>query len=293
MSDFVWEGEGGLPSEHVLEAAVHVATLLDDPSSAAVDARESYWRKALGGSFGPSDLHLGERLLIDIGLVIECDEHLSASAELRTLLKGSFEGMASVIASRVLELTPPVTESGSLEKSLAKLVPDAERREELLAVLERRFDDSRRRAIGAIGEQLVVDTARRELRGLGYPDLAREVRQLSLETDQAGYDISAPRIGGPKRLLEVKATTAKNQNRVSIYLSRNEADTGQRYESQWALVICRVLDVDEKRGELLGWLPVGSLRSFFPLDTDRGRWESIELEIKVAELFPGMPGATN
>lgn len=293
MSDFVWEGDDGLPSGHVLEAAVHVATLLDDPSSAAADARESYWRKALGGSFGPSDLRLGERLLIDIGLVIEADEHLRASAELRTLLEGSFEGMASVVAGRVLELTPPAVDSGSLKKSLSKLVPDAERREELLAVLGRRFDDDRRRAVGAIGEQLVVDTARAELRGLGYSDLAREVRQLSLETDQAGYDISAPRIGGSKRLLEVKATTAKDQDRVSIYLSRNEADTGQRYESQWALVVCRVFDVDEKRGELLGWLPVGSLRSFFPLDTDRGRWESAELEINVAELFPGLPGATN
>lgn len=293
MSDFVWEGEDGLPSEHVLEAAVHVATLLDDPSSATADARESYWRKALGGSFGPSDLRLGERLLIDIGLVIEAGEHLSASPELRALLEGSFEGIASVVAGRVLELTPAAVESGSLEESLSKLVPDAERREELLASLGRRFDDSWRRVVGGVGERLVVDTAREELRGLGYPDLAREVRQLSLETDQAGYDISAPRISGPKRLLEVKATTAKDEDRVSIYLSRNEADTGQRYESQWALVICQVLNVEEKRGKVLGWLPVSSLRSFFPLDTGRGQWESAELEINLAELFPGMPGATN
>jgi hypothetical protein len=293
VSDFVWRGKDGLPSEHVLEAAMHVATLLDAPSSAAADARESYWRKALGGSFGPSDLRLGERLLVDVGLVVEADEHLSASTELRTLLEGSFEGMASVVASRVLELTPSAAESGSLEKGLSNLVPDAERREELLAALGRRFDDSQRRAIGAIGEQLVIDAAREELRGLGYPDLAREVRQLSLETDQAGYDVSAPRIGGPKRLLEVKATTAKDPDRVSIYLSRNEADTGQRFDSQWALVVCRVLDLDEKQGELLGWLPVGDLRSFLPLDTDRGRWKSAELEIDVAELLPGMPGATN
>jgi hypothetical protein len=293
VSDLIWKGEDGLPSEHVLEAAVHVATLLDYPSSATVDARESYWRKALGGSFGPSDLRLGERLLVDIGLVIEVDEHLSASAELRALLEGSFDGMACVVAGRVLELTPPAVEGDSLEESLSKLVPDAERREELLAALGRRFDDSRRRAVGAVGEQLVVDTAREELRGLGYPELAREVRQLSLETDQAGYDISAPRIGGPKRLLEVKATTAKDPDRVSIYLSRTEADTGQRFESQWALVVCRVLDVDEKQGELLGWLPVGSLRSYFPVDTGRGRWESAELKIDIAELLPGVPGATN
>jgi Protein NO VEIN, C-terminal len=292
VSDFVWKGDDGLPSEHVLEAAVHVATLLDDPSSAAADARESYWRKALGGSFGPSDLRLGERLLVDIGLVIETDERLSASAELRGLLEGSFEGMARVVAGRALELTPPAAESGSFEESLSKLVPNAERREELLAALRRRFDDGRRRAVGAVGEQLVVDTVREELRGLGYPDLAREVRQLSLESDQAGYDISAPLIGGPKRLLEVKATTAEDQDRVSLYLSRNEADTGLRYESQWALVLCRVLDVEEKRGELLGWLSVGSLRNHFPLDTSRGRWANIELEINVAELYPGVPGAT-
>jgi len=293
VNDFVWKGKDGLPSEHVLEAAAHVATLLDDPSSAAADARESYWRRALGGSFGPPDLRLGERLLVDIGLVIEVGGHLSASAELRTLLEGSFEGMASVVAGRVLELTPLAVESDSFEEGLSKLVPDAARREELLAALGRRFDDSRRRAVGAVGEQLVVETVREELRALGYPELAREVRQLSLETDQAGYDISAPRIGGPKRLLEVKATTAKDPDGVSIYLSRNEAETGQRFESQWALVICRVLDVEEKQGELLGWLPMGSLRNCFPVDTGRGRWESAELEIEVAELLPGVPGATN
>ncbi len=44
---------------------------------------------------------------------------------------------------------------------------------------------------------------------MGRSDLARDVRRVSLLSDQLGYDVNAPRVAGPPRLLEVKATTVE------------------------------------------------------------------------------------
>ena len=106
--------------------------------------------------------------------------------------------------------------------------------------LARRFDETLQRLVGDIGEEIVVNAARSELRAMGRPELAREVRRVSLLSDQLGYDVSAPRVSGRPRLLEVKATTAELVGpSVNAHLSRNEADTGAAL-ADWALVICAI-----------------------------------------------------
>jgi len=85
-----------------------------------------------------------------------------------------------------------------------------------------------RREVGEIGEDIVTGAARSELLDLGHADLARAVRRVSLISDQLGYDVVAPRVGGPNRLLEVKATTGPHDDPIRIHLSRNEAAVGAR-----------------------------------------------------------------
>jgi hypothetical protein len=70
-------------------------------------------------------------------------------------------------------------------------LPDAQRRQELLLALAQRFDDTHRRLIGEIGEDLVLEAARAELQQVGHADLARSVRRVSLTSDQLGYDVTA------------------------------------------------------------------------------------------------------
>src|SRR5207248_5711403 len=53
-----------------------------DLGSRVADTRESYWHRATGGLFGPPDLELGERLLIDCRLVEERDGKLYPLLEL-------------------------------------------------------------------------------------------------------------------------------------------------------------------------------------------------------------------
>jgi hypothetical protein len=286
-----WAGPAGLPTPHVVRAALHVAALLDQRGSLVADARETYWHRATGGAFGPPDLRLGERLLIDCGLVVERDGTLYPLADLSAMLDGTVEDAVATISARALTAS---LEDGPLNlehaEALAELVPHPARREELLAALGRRFDDSYRRLLGEIGEELVVAALRHELHDLGYPELARAVRHLSLETDQAGYDISAPRIVGAARLLEVKATTSLDERAHTVYLSRNEADTGAKY-LDWSLVICRITDVDARVGNIVGWCPAARLAGTLPIDADGGRWESAVIDVPASVLVPGLPSA--
>ncbi|HEX7197788.1 MAG TPA: DUF3883 domain-containing protein, partial [Candidatus Limnocylindria bacterium] len=171
------------------------------------------------------------------------------------------------------------------EAAVGELVEDPARREELLLALGRRFDDAARREVGAAGEDLVVAHARAELASLGYPDLARNVRRVSLVSDQLGYDVAAPRVSGGDRLLEVKATTG---NRGEIFLSRNEATVGLRLKD-WALVVCAVDDVDARTGSVLGWCRGTDLRPLLPTDAPGGSWQSVAIELDRLPLQAGLP----
>ena len=287
-----WAGPTGLPTAHAVKAALHVAALLDRRGSAVADARESYWRRATDGLFAPPDLELGQRLLVNCHLVEERERVLYSRGELEQILDGAAEDAVAAICARAAEFaSAPMTWGPLLEadSQLGELIPDPGRREEFLRALGRRFDDTLRRLLGAIGEELVVAVARAELVSLGYPELARSVRHLSLQTDEAGYDISAPRVVGGRRLLEVKATTGAGEE-VDVHLSRNEAETGLRYPD-WSLVLCRVTDLGRREAEIVGWCPARQLVPALPADAERGRWEAAELTLTIDELVPGLPSA--
>ena len=284
-----WAGRDGLPTIHVCQAALHAASLIDSGGSPLAEARESYWHKATGGTFTPVDLATGEALLKDVGLVAERDGRLFLSGPLEELLDGSPEDAYAGLALEASCLSPPPEEAEpeGLEGALEALVPDAQRREELLLARAQRFDDSTRRLIGEIGEQTVVRFAREELVKLGREDLARQVRRVSLGSDALGYDVNAPRVTGQPRLLEVKSTTRPGEA-VSIHISRNEANVGERFAA-WALVLCRVVDVDARRAEVCGWCPASAFAGRLPQDSRGGRWEHAAIEIRQADLTPGLP----
>lgn len=288
----VWAGPDGIPTAHVARAAVHVAAVIDESGSRVVDADESYWRRATGGLYAPPDLRLGQRLLIDVGLVEERDGMLYPTPHLQQLVERADDDSAAALTLWTAEqaVDPALTSpsDAALSATLEELVDDPARREQMLIALGRRFEDAHQRLVGEIGEELVLAAARAELQGLGYPTLAARVRRLSLETDQAGYDITAPRIIGSSRLLEVKATTATAAAEISIHLSRNEFKTGIRY-SDWSLVVCRITDVPARTGEIIGWSTAAALGALTPTDGEHGQWESALLTLDVNSLLPGLP----
>lgn len=290
-----WSRLDGVPTAHVARAAAHVAAVLDENGSRVVDADESYWRRATGGLYAPPDLHLGQRLLIDLRLVEHRDGMLYPTPKLRNLVERPDDESAAALALCAAEQAvdpaapPPSTEA--LGATLDELIDDPVRREQTLIALGLRFDDAHRRLLGEIGEELVVTAARSELDSLGYAHLATKVRRISLETDQAGYDITAPRIIGSARLLEVKATTATAASEIGVHLSRNEYDTGRRYPNDWALIICRITDVEAHHGEIIGWTTAAAIEAITPTDAPGGQWESALLTLDVESLLPGLPAS--
>jgi hypothetical protein len=289
-----WAGSDRLPTSHAIRAAIHVASIIDPDGSYTADTEESYWHRATGGIFGPPDLRLGERLLLDCHLIVERELTFYPLRELQRILDGSFEDAVAMIYARAAELayqSAPGLEMQGVEGGLSELIADPARREELLVALGQRFDDTLRRLVGAIGEEVVVVTARGELEDLGHADLARAVRHVSLETDRAGYDVSAPRIIGSTRLLEVKATSS-DADELVFHLSRNEAETGLRFDA-WALVVCRVTDIERRKGEIVGWCTAAQIATAFPADSPRGRWEAVAIRIACDDLMPGLPSAVD
>lgn len=281
-----------LPTRHLIDAALHVASLLDPRGSALADVHESYWRHATGGTLPPADLRSGERLLVACGLVEERGALLRPTPELLDLLSGTTDDAIAHITFCILAASTTTDEADPTRSDphLVELVPDPARREELLLLLRRRFDDIHRREVGVIGEELVVASARDELTELGRPDLARKVRHVSLQSDQLGYDISAPRVNGPPRLLEVKATTRPtSDSQVVVYLTRSEIEVGRRYPEQWALVVCHVTSVSDRCGDVRGWSRAETLITILPTDSHSARWETASVRVRQELLEPGLP----
>jgi Domain of unknown function (DUF3883) len=282
---------GELPTLHVARAALHVAAIVDQRGSFAAEAQESYWHHATGGTFAPADLNRGEKLLLDIGLLVERDGRLTPTPQLAQLLQGSAADALAALAQQVLAAAGlPQAHAPGFAAQLAELVPDAALREQLLLALARRFDSTRQVLIGEIGEELVMNALRNELSSMGRRDLALQVRHVSLLSDQLGYDISAPRVAGAPRLLEVKATTVdRDPHSLAIHLSRNEADTGTSF-TDWALVATVVDNIDDRQGRIIGWCPAKALADLLPVDAHACRWEQALIELPVDRLSPGLPG---
>lgn len=281
-----------MPSEprltrHMARAALHVAAILGREPSSIVVVRESYWRRATGGIFSVADLIAAEDALVAGGFIRRTGDVLTLTPLLDTLVDAAEDDAIDVLTISLLgQRAPAAADRVEIEEALEGLVQDPARREALLLALGRRWDDRTRREIGAIGEEIVVAYAKNELTALGHPGLARAVRRVSLVSDQLGYDVVAPRVDAPPRLLEVKATAATSG--AVVFLSRGEADTGSRL-NDWALVVCSVRDVRDRTGEVLGWCQRALIDDLLPEDAPGSRWQSVAIELERLALQPGLP----
>jgi hypothetical protein len=282
-----WAIQQGVPSSHVAAAAVRVARMLNTKGSEISDLRRSYQQHASGAYYAEPDMIKGETLLVDCGLVRRAGSRLVPTGNLVTIGLDDEHEAASQIIIHVLGQLPPETGSDELEALVAGTTANAERREELLLAIGAKFDDARARLIGEIGEEIVVESLREQLRSLGHSELVSLVRRVSLGSDALGYDVTAPRTSGSKRLLEVKASVTPHE--VEFFLSRNEWEIGTRYTDDWFLVYCQVNDTRQRTGEVVGWCSASSLIQHIPDDRGSGRWQTIFLQLRASSLEQGLP----
>ena len=123
---------------------------------------------------------------------------------------------------------------------------------------------------------------------MGRLDLARQVQQVSMHNDRAGFDIAAPRLDGTDRLLEVKSTTSLDPQ-AFVYVSRNEFEIGRQNREDCALVVCEVTDTTTRDGRVVGWCSSDLVQEQAPIESSRGRWETLRVEIESRRLSPSLP----
>lgn len=284
-----WASSSGLPTEHAIRSAVIVATIIGTIGTRIGDVKESYWRRAGGGQQSPHDLKIGQDLLTSCGLVVVDGDWLIPTIECHSLIDADDRDAAVILCRRAwnhqLVIDPGDPE---VHADLSILVPDESRRQHLIDGLASKFDDTQQRLVGSIGEELVLATARSEFQALGRPDLARQVQQISMHNDRAGFDIAAPRLDGSVRLLEVKSTTSLDPH-AFVYVSRNEFEVGRRHQRDWALVVCQITDTTARVGHVVGWCSSDLIQEQAPVEASRGRWETLRAEIEIHRLSPSLP----
>ncbi len=289
-------GPGGLPSAHLLRAALHVIAQIEDHGSAVRATQSGYHHYSSGALFPPPELQKAEGFLIEVGRLKKEDGYLYA--------QDGFTELASVPEVVAIEVlladawqswgfpewlfSEPLVPPPDAGEQLEIVLPDPDGREAFLLSMGRRFDDEASRRLGELGEKHVLKAFQAELEDLGCPELAGAVQRVSLVSDQLGYDIAAPRLDGSTRRVEVKASSRVGGGLVHIFLSRSEVEVGLR-DADWSLAICSVSS--NETVETLGWCRAGALRPNLPDDSPGGTWRVVELSINFSALRAGLPPA--
>lgn len=249
------------PTHHELLAALHVARILDGAGNSVADMHDSYRHVPSQGEHRAADLHVGEMLLLAAGVLVRNGDHIFPGTTL-TAIANLDDNTALRILSHLLN-DPTVEPAGG--------------------------EVDRRAEVGAAGEDRVVISCMEELTQLGRPELASAVQRVSLVDDSLGYDVSAPRLSGPPRMLEVK-TSGQAMEMFTFYLTRNEYEVGCNHPRRWALVACTLAARQELAAEIVGWCRVSSLEQYLPQDGN-GRWTEAIVRLPLAVLVSGTPSA--
>lgn len=100
---------------------------------------------------------------------------------------------------------------------------------------------NRNQETGDIGENLVLANEIDKARRWGLPeDLVSQIRRVSLESDDYGFDILSFDKKGKEHYIEVKTTKASG-NSLSFILTQNELEHARKYGSAYSIVM--VFDV--------------------------------------------------
>ena len=93
-----------------------------------------------------------------------------------------------------------------------------------------------KRILGERGEKIVLEAEFSRLHEIGAINLAKNIKQVSKESDSFGYDILSYNEDGSERYIEVKATSSP-VGEFSFYYTANELNTAITYQGQYYIYI--------------------------------------------------------
>ena len=289
-----FERSGRFPGKHLLRSAARVLSIVGFSTQPLAAMRASYRSTPSGGILSSEALFHAERWLVDQGWLTDDGTALSPEPRCRALPIDEDEIARELVRVFILDSPPTwlsaVAGRGDVRAELLPAQADQllrqmftpEERNSILLAAATKFDDAALRALGEAGEKAVVSACRAFLRDSGRPDLANEVRRVSLTSDAVGYDVVSPDLTGREHRLEVKCYRGPRPN---FYLTRNEFEVGSGLP-RWHLVLCRSTLVTE----VIGWTSLASFRDRMPQELDRSaRWQVVRVTLEESDLRPGLP----
>lgn len=280
------------PTAHMVRAAYRVVCIVGESGAPVVDVSETYWRGRADGLISPRDLERAAHRLVEVDLLYLKDSSYILAPSLAGVPDLDEDlGLSQLIIElmRSTDLSPsPTIESDTWTSVLGALSLPEGSADEIIASVRDFESDAIRAEVGALGEEIVVDAAREELRDFGAHALARRVRRVSLESDRFGFDVLAPRISGDPRKFEVKSSTQVGDSKFHAFISRNEYEVGIK-SPDWFIVACKITSLEDRRGEIIGWCSARALVPAIPTDSAVSRWQSTSFELSLDALEPGLP----
>jgi len=262
---FSWLDANGQVSEYVANCATLAMSVIDLKGSLVDNVNHSYTKLSTNGVFTSSELALGGRLLIDVGLVVEENNFLYLSNVAKSLRIGEENHLKKVIlnsAKRLLENESKfsVKDADSVFSPINN-IPKLQTLNH--AVLEK---------IGAAGEEFVLQTIRSIFLNVNRPDLVRLARRVSLISDEFGYDIEVTTPSGIGLNIEVKSSVEMPKDRVEFFMTRHESMVSRNLQN-WYLVSCYLADIERPAGEIIGWIDSSILVDVWPFDSAVSYWK--------------------
>lgn len=265
MFKFSWLDANGQVSEYVANCATLAMSVIDLKGSLVDSVNHSYTKLSTNGVFTSSELALGGRLLIDVGLVVEENNFLYLSNVAKSLRDGEEDHLKKVILISAKRLSEneskfSVKDADSVFSPINN-IPKLQTLNH--AVLEK---------IGAAGEEFVLQTIRSIFLNINRPDLARLARRVSLISDEFGYDIEVMTPSGIGLNIEVKSSVEMPKDRVEFFMTRHESIVSRNLQN-WYLVSCYLADVERPAGEIIGWIDSSILVDVWPIDSAVSYWK--------------------
>ena len=288
-------------STRLLLAARWNLRLIGDSGISSDDLESSWGRLPLGGQLDFEELREALDRMSAIKLVANDNGLLRTTLDSTEWLTSEDPEVDALLFQVLLNKEDPIwlrIATGAEDQLAIALVPEdvdrvlgslglgPEAREAFLLAAGRKFDKDDTSAItGGIGEDFVVDLLRSELSTAGHPDLANQVRRVSLISDELGYDVTAPRLDGSSRRIEVKSSTAVNRH-FRFFLTANEWRVGT-HDPDWSLVF---VAVEEQHPTLVGWAETKDLAEQMPRNQSAlTLWTTTRVVVPLEDVRAGLP----
>lgn len=284
-----------------LRAALWILKIIGQEGCSVHTLRSSWAILPVAGQVDIDEFEATFLALAQGGFILQSGDHLMPDIGLQAIASNSGADLEELLYSEIISRAHPLwlrtsTNDGyaafvsselvpdDVARGLESIIPDPVRREAFLLTRARKVRTDEMLALGEAAEVAAFEALFAELVRCGEQALASMVCRVSLISDELGYDITAPRLDGSPRRIEVKGVKRYGAV-VSVVVTANEMTIGCS-DPDWYLLVVEVREYPT----VIGWVDARTLEPLLPTNPgEGGRWLSARLKFPVKALVEGLP----